>query len=160
MIFSKLFFPAFVIIFLFGCQPKSGNSPDETNTQISQPDSLTISGGWLRPAASGQNSAAYLHIFNGTSHTDTLRAITTDLTEQAGIHETYQENGMTGMRPAALLPIAPKSLLKLQPGGLHIMLMNVNKQLAEGDSVEIQLQFSEAGTKQLRLPVKLSNPGK
>lgn len=154
---SKLIFSALILGLLsLGCQPKSGHPGGEVSEQSSQPDSLIISRAWLRPAAAGQNSAAYLQIFNGTPQPDTLKAILTEVATRANVHESYEENGMMGMRPAGALALAPDSMLSLKPGGFHIMLMNLSRKLAVGDSVDLQLQFSASGKKSIRLPVKLS----
>lgn len=139
-----------------GCQSKSSPPAKDLINHSVRPDSLAISHAWIRPAAAGQNSAAYLHIFNGTSQTDTLSDIQADFATRANVHESYEENGMRGMRPARAPTIAPDSTLYLEPGGLHIMLMNLNRSLAAGDSVSVQLEFSESGKKNIRLPVKLS----
>jgi len=48
---------------------------------------------------------------------------------------------LSGMRPAGKQVIKPDSVLKLQPGGFHIMLMQLNRKLAEGDSVRMTLRF-------------------
>jgi copper(I)-binding protein len=42
----------------------------------------------------------------------------------------------------------------LKPGSYHVMLMNLTEPLEEGDTVELELEFSSAGKVKLTAPVK------
>lgn len=157
MIYFKFYHLFFVFCFLaLGCQRESNTQSEANRAVINQTDSLTISHGWARPAANSGNSAAYLNIFNGTTRSDTLISIAAGIAAKAEIHESYEEDGMAGMRPAGRLPIAADSTLHLAPGGFHIMLMKLNTDLVEGDSVSLQLTFTEAKIVEVKIPVMLS----
>ena len=49
--------------------------------------------------------------------------------------------------------IPKKGETKLAPGGLHIMLMDLNKPLKDGDKVDLELKFSNGES------IKLDNIG-
>jgi len=53
---------------------------------------------------------------------------------------------VTRMRPLTLLPIPAHGVLKLAPGGYHVMLSHLGTRLAVGDSLEVKLTLSSAGT--------------
>ena len=55
------------------------------------------------------------------------------------IHRTVEEGGVSRMRPAGKLVLAPGESLRFEPGGLHLMLMRPLKPLAEGDVARIRL---------------------
>lgn len=120
-------------------------------------NSIEISEPWVRPGSKGGNSAAYLSVLNGTNTTDTLIAVYTDVATKAEVHESYEDNGMAGMRPAGLLPIAPDSMLQLTPGGLHIMLMKLTQNISADDSISLSLEFSNTGRIQINVPAQISN---
>jgi copper(I)-binding protein len=50
--------------------------------------------------------------------------------------------------------IPADSTVKLEPGGLHVMLLDLKKDLVVGDTVEVTLTFSAAGEKTLTAEVK------
>ena len=123
-----------------------------------QPDSgrIEIRKAWARPAAKGATGGAYLTIFNGTGRTERLIGISSDASESTGIHESYRnKDGMSGMRPAGELPIEAGSKLVMKPGGYHIMMMKLKRDLQIGDSVSVRLMFAGYDTLQVYIPVGL-----
>lgn len=160
MKYSKVFLFFLVsIITAAACQ-----SDSETNTGAKQssfhvikPAAIELTDGWVRPGSKDGNSVAYVNIFNGTKSIDTLLSIKTSVATKAEIHQSFEKNGLSGMRPSGHQAIIQNSTLMLEPGGLHIMLMQLNQELAEKDSVRLELNFSNAGTKKITVPVKFSN---
>jgi copper(I)-binding protein len=57
------------------------------------------------------------------------------------------------MRPAGTLAIAPGKTLRAEPGGLHLMLVELKTPLVDGTTVPLVLTFKSAGevTVQLRV---------
>lgn len=108
----------------------------------------------VRPAASGGTSAAYFSYTNSLNKADTIIAVQADFAGIAQIHESYEtEDGMMGMREQKELIVQPGEEIQFKQGGLHVMLMQLNRELAAGDSVTISLRFSQAGevSKKLRV---------
>jgi copper(I)-binding protein len=60
---------------------------------------------------------------------------------------------MMGMREQKEIPISPGEELQFKPGGLHVMLMNLKRDLQVGDSVEVTVNFAQAGQTRIKLPV-------
>lgn len=109
----------------------------------------------VRPAASGGTTAAYFSYTNALSEMDTLLSISSELSALTQIHETYEtEDGMMGMREKKGITVQPGETLTFKQGGLHVMLIQLEKKLTENDSVALTLQFSKAGKVELSLPVK------
>jgi copper(I)-binding protein len=65
------------------------------------------------------------------------------------LHTHLNEGGVMKMRPVAAIDIKAKSEAVLQPGGLHVMLINMNAPLKEGDSVPITLTFDDGSSKKV-----------
>lgn len=143
------------LLIFVGCQSESKQDHAKSNDKFSHSDSIEISKTWARPAAKGRNSAVYLKIYNGTGQPDSLIAVETEFAQKAEVHESYEENGMMGMRAAGVQSIKPDSVLELQPGGIHIMLMNLNQSIAEEDSILVQLLFSQSDSINITIPVRL-----
>ncbi|OED50822.1 hypothetical protein ACH42_00640 [Endozoicomonas sp. (ex Bugula neritina AB1)] len=106
------------------------------------------------PAISG-NSAGYMTLLNQDNTTIRLESVDTDLAAKTEIHGHTMENGMMKMfKIAGGLELPPGQLVKLEPGGNHIMLMGVKTQLKEGDSVDMTLNFSDGDAIDVTVPVK------
>lgn len=65
------------------------------------------------------------------------------------LHTHLNEGGVMKMRPVAAIDIKAKGEAILQPGGLHVMLINMNAPLKEGDSVPITLTFDDGSSKKV-----------
>lgn len=136
------------VLLAIGC-----SSPQ--NEQRSLSGKLEITKSQARPAAQGANSAAYFTIYNGTANADTLLGVASDEAEDAGVHESYvTEGGLSGMRPAENLAIPSGDSLLLQPGGFHVMLMELKRKFVIGDSIQLQIQFAKAGSRSIFASVK------
>ncbi|WP_421773462.1 copper chaperone PCu(A)C [Gracilimonas sp.] len=109
----------------------------------------------VRPAASGGTSAAYFVYTNSLDKADTLLSIEADFAEMVQVHESYEtEDGMMGMREQKEVVVRPAGEIRFKQGGLHIMLMGLNWELQNGDSVAVRLEFAAAGEVVIKLPVQ------
>jgi copper(I)-binding protein len=117
---------------------------------------IEVSGSWVRPAAAGAETAAYLTIANHGPG-DRLIAVRTAIAGSAMIHQTATDsNGMTGMSMVADVPIPAGGTVTLEPGGTHVMLAGLTSTLAPGATVELELVFEHAGA--IRVPTAV-RPG-
>ena len=155
MMNTSTFLTAAVIIALIssGCSSDSNQQKDNGNVILGK---VELTDGWARPGSKGNTSGAYLTIANGTAEADTLRRISSPAAGKTELHQSYSEgDGVSGMRPAGPQAIKAAQELVLNPGGLHIMLMNLNQDLAVGDSVTINLEFARVGTQSVKLPIQI-----
>ena len=100
---------------------------------------------WVRPSSEKMATALYFTVENTGSSADTLFKAISDVAEKVEIHETYSEGDMMGMRKTSMLVIEGNSSFQLKPGGYHIMLMKLKKDLNDGEEVEVLLNFKQAG---------------
>ena len=121
-----------------------------------QDSKITIQNAWARPAAKNANSAFYFILFNNSTKADTLLGAETKVAEEAEIHESFKkDNDRMGMRPAGKLAIKPKSKFEFKPGGFHVMLLGVLKDLKIGDKIEAVLLFKYSG--RIRIKAEVSD---
>lgn len=144
-----------LIIFGFLMLIACGESPKkESNALLETQEPIN----WARPGAQSQMSGAYLVYNNPLSIADTLVSVNSNVAKMTQIHESYTtEDGLAGMREMKQIIIEPQGSLTLKRGGLHIMLMNLKSDLSAGDSVRVELTFTQAGEVNLSLPVLSSN---
>ena len=109
--------------------------------------SLTVRDAWVRAADQGGLSAAYLTIANGGPADDVLVGVSApDLAASVSLHETTTgDDGMTGMRHVLAIAIPAGGSLALEPGGTHLMLEELQRELVAGDTVQLVLTFERAG---------------
>jgi copper(I)-binding protein len=91
------------------------------------------------------NSAVYLTIVNNTAQADRLTGAATDAAAAVEIHETTMENDVMSMHPVDGIDIAAGESVSLAPGGLHIMLIGLQRNLIAGEKLDLTLTFEKAG---------------
>jgi periplasmic copper chaperone A len=58
---------------------------------------------------------------------------------------TTMAGGMMGMQPVDEITIPPGETLTLKPGGYHVMVMDLKKDLKAGDTIPVTLTFAHSG---------------
>ena len=90
----------------------------------------------------GPNAALY---FTASGGDDRLVGATTSVATAVEAHETSMgDDGTMTMRPVADLAVSVDSDLVLEPGGFHLMLIDVDR-LEVGDTIEVALRWETAG---------------
>lgn len=137
------------------------------------PRQLTVSDAWARPSLAGNNSALYFVIQN-PGEDDTLLGVATKVAGTAEMHKTMSvesdhnmDHSMSGSdmgtMPAGevMTMVKQETVLVLggekvsfEPGGLHVMLVGLNSDLAVGDTIEVTFTFEKAGEITLQVPVE------
>lgn len=115
---------------------------------------LKITNQWFRPAVKGMNTAFYFTIENNTNQTDTLYSVNSDIAGMVQIHETFEINDMKGMRAVENVVVKSHSKTYFKPGGLHVMVMNLNNDYKENSSAEFELYFKKKGIVKIKAIAK------
>jgi copper(I)-binding protein len=115
---------------------------------------IEIKNAWMRPGAKDMNTALYFEVKNNSSQADTLYDAKSGLAERVEVHETYMQGDMMGMRPAKAVEIKANSTFKFQPGGHHVMFINLKQNLRKGSSAEVTLYFRHAGEIKIKPEVR------
>lgn len=134
---------------------------------------LVITGAILRPAPmlmaqatpqahGGMNtgtSAVFMHVTNHGSEPDTLVGAQSDVAELAEVHEMRMQGDLMKMQELKDgLEIPAGETVVLERGGYHIMLINLTRDMHEGDEIELTLEFDVAGDIELTVPVTMMLP--
>jgi copper(I)-binding protein len=141
---------------------------------LAGPPAILIEGAWARPGfaaapargatasqpspARGGNSAVYFLVRNQGSVDDRLTSVSSALAARAEIHSTRIRAGIASMRPVPDILVPAGGATQLKPGGLHVMLVNLNRDLKVGDRVPIELRFARGGVVRVDVEVKLAAP--
>jgi copper(I)-binding protein len=90
------------------------------------------------------NGAVYATIRNESMSDDALVSVTSNAAEKVELHEVRNENGVMAMRPIDKLAVAAGGAVEMKPGGYHIMLLGLKRELNPGDSVPVTLTFQKS----------------
>jgi copper(I)-binding protein len=112
---------------------------------------ISVENAWARATPKGaQVAAGYLTIKNDGEDPDRLVSAEAAFAGRTEIHLMRMSDGVMQMRPVSGgVAIPAKGTLKLEPGGYHLMFMELAAPLTEGAAVSGALTFERAG----RVPV-------
>lgn len=114
---------------------------------------LTVTDAWVKAVDTGMTGA--FGVVANSSDTDVI--ITAANTTAAGtteLHETVDNGGGTAMQPVSQFDVPAAGTITLEPGGNHIMLMNVPAPIAPGQDVVITLTCDGGGTAEFTAQAK------
>ena len=117
---------------------------------------LVITQAWSRATPGGAKIAGgYLTIENKGTAPDRLIGGSAEVSDKIQVHEMAVNDGVMTMRQLDKgLTIEPGKMIKLAPGGYHLMLMDLKAPLKQGDKVPVALEFEKAGKVKLSLDVQ------
>ena len=144
---------AIALLFFSSCQQKQNQ---QEPAGLMAGEGIEVQDAWARPGADGRMSAAYFLISNFNSEDDQLVSVETDVAQSAEVHESYErEEGMMSMREVPRLDLPAQSTVRFELGGLHVMLMQLTRQLSVGDTFELTLTFEKNDPVTVEVPVRM-----
>lgn len=122
-----------IVVLAAGCS--GGDSSD-----------LELKDPWARPSPTGATTAAFfVTIDNPTEGDETLVAATTDACRVTELHLSAIVDGVMSMqRQEDGIRIPASETVTLAPGGLHIMCIDRIAEFAEGEELDVTLEFTDA----------------
>jgi len=123
---------------------------------VQQQGPVRIESAWARATASGARvGGAFVSLLNTGDAPDRLVSASTDIADRVELHSHVMDGNVMRMREVeGGIPLPPGEPVKLQPGGLHIMLLGLKKPLVSGSHFPLFLSFEKAGNVQVEVPVE------
>jgi copper(I)-binding protein len=122
---------------------------------------LRIERPWSRATPPGTPvGAGYMTIVNTADEPDRLIAAGSPAAGRVQIHRSVKKDGTSSMmhqKDGVVVP--PEGRLEFSPGGYHLMLMQLEAPLEQGQRVPVTLQFERAGRIQVDLMVRALTAG-
>lgn len=113
---------------------------------------VQVSDAWARATMPGQKvSAAYMTIRSDADAK--LVGVSSAAVPRVELHEMRMDGEVMRMREVGTLVLPAGKPVKLEPGGYHIMLMNLDRAIAAGEAVPLTLTI-ESGGRQETVEVK------
>ena len=102
-----------------------------------------------------QTSAAFMTLKNSGAEDYALVGASSPAAQIVELHTHIKgENGMHQMREVERIDVPAGGQTALQPGGFHVMLINLNGPLEPGNSVELTLVYDDGSEETLTAPIK------
>lgn len=120
-----------------------------------QAEPLNVTNAWVRQGPpTAQVLAAYMTLENPGTQVITIIGAGSPQFETVEIHRTEIVDGMARMIPQDSLAIPAGERVALEPGGLHLMLINTKQPLAADATVRIELRIEGGDSLTVDAPVR------
>jgi copper(I)-binding protein len=117
---------------------------------------ITIERPWARASAPGQTvGGGFMTIVHQGNGEDRLISASTPIAREVQIHSMNMDGGVMRMRPVeGGLAIPAGGRVVLQPGGLHLMFMDIGAPLVAGSTFPVTLRFAKTGEVKVEFSVE------
>jgi copper(I)-binding protein len=129
---------------------------------------MSVTGAWARNSpAVATAGAVYMTIANSGSEDDALTGASVDQSIAASVevHETVAagsgmgtDEPMMEMRPVESIAVPAGQTVALEPGGYHIMLLDLAAPLQIGEQIDLTLVFERAGQINVTAEIRETQP--
>lgn len=114
---------------------------------------VQVENAWMRllPPTS-KMTAAYMTL--KSDRDDRLVGVSTEIASAVEIHLSKMEDGVMSMREQSCLELPANQPVELKPKSYHLMVMGLKAPLAAGQVHTFVLQFEQAGSLEVSVPVR------
>jgi copper(I)-binding protein len=133
---------------LIGC-----GSSNSTKGASARAGDLAITDAYIPAPASPDVAVVYFTVKNNGDKDDALVGATSPVAQSASLHNEMTMQGSSMMMPLQEIAIPAHQTVRLSVGGMHLMLENLKQKLQKGQRVQVTLQFKNAGSVTLTVPV-------
>jgi copper(I)-binding protein len=136
-----------------GCSDGSAGPPAAATSEV-----LTVVDARLDEPANPTVGAVRLVIDNPTDVADRLVGVSSPDADRTTVHRSETDaEGRATMTPVTDLAVPAGSQVRLGESGLHVMLTGLHREVREGDTVTVVLEFERAGA--VTVDVAVVEPG-
>jgi len=105
-------------------------------------DAVSVSKPWVRATVAGQSVAgAYMDITAKANAA--LVGVASPVAAKAELHTMTMDGGVMKMRAIEKLELPANKTVNLKPGGYHVMLIDIKRELKTGDRVPLTLTVQD-----------------
>ncbi|WP_316366494.1 copper chaperone PCu(A)C [Candidatus Thiodiazotropha sp. CDECU1] len=118
-------------------------------------DGIMVEDPYVRAVPPGQpNSASFMVLHNKGDKGSALMSASTPAADVVELHTHTMEEGMMRMRKVEKIDLPAGEVVKLQPGGLHVMLIGLKQKLVPDEKLSLTLTFADGSSLQVDAPVR------
>ena len=124
-------------------------------TAFASDGELSVDDPYVRLVPPGiKTTGAFMVIRNAGAKDISLVEAGSPVAQTVQLHTHINEDGVMKMRQVPRIDVKATAQVELKPGSFHIMLIDLNKELKEGDLIPITLKFSDGQKKVLEAQVR------
>jgi len=132
---------------LIAALPAFSHSFEKGELQIRHP--------WSRATPPGAKvGVGYLEIRNNGAQPDRLLSASTSVAKRVEMHVTERAGEVAKMRQLRAFEVPGRERLTLEPGGAHLMLVDLVQPLKKGERFSMTLRFERAGEVEVQFEVQ------
>lgn len=119
---------------------------------VAQDASLKVEDAWVRATVPSQHATGvFMRLTSPTAAR--LVGVESDAARHVEVHEMAMQDNVMKMRQVPAIDLPAGKPVELKPGGYHVMLIDLARQISAGDPVALTLLVQDADGKQRRVPV-------
>jgi len=120
---------------------------------LAQDAALKVEDVWVRATVPNQHATGvFMRLTSPTA--GRLVAVESDAAKHVEVHEMAMQDDVMKMRQVPAIDLPAGQAVELKPGGYHVMLIDLAKQITPGDHVPLTLIVEDAKQQQHRVPVQ------
>lgn len=112
---------------------------------------------WIRWLPAGLPAGGYMTLHNDSDRAVALVGASSPDYGQTMLHHSVMKDGTMQMLPVRKVEVPAHGVLRFQPGGYHIMLMQPKHDIHPGDQVPVTLRFADG--ERLHVQFEVRKPG-
>lgn len=130
------------LLLSMSAQP-SRSEPEQPEAATGVKAGVELRNAWVRALPPGQTrTAAYLSLHNSGVQPVTVIGARADVAARTELHNSREVDGMMRMEPVPRLTLEPGESRDFSPGGLHLMLLDLQRMPAVGERVSLCLELA------------------
>jgi len=115
---------------------------------------LEFSDAWIKNLPpSTPVRAGYMTMHNPGPGALSVVSVRSEAFASVEIHRSFMQDGMMRMEPVDDLEIEADASIKLEPGGLHLMMMMPKEPTSPGDEIVIFIELDDGSEQSLKMTV-------
>lgn len=125
------------------------------NAFANDASAIDVDNAYIREVPPGaMATGSFLTLKNNSGQEVRLIGAASNAAKKVELHTHINDKGVMKMRQISHISIGAHQETKLQPGGLHIMFIGLQKELKAGQTIPMTLEFEDGSQKELTVPVK------
>ena len=128
-------------------------------TSLTQAADLKIEDAMARAVPpTAKMSAAFMTLTNNADTDLAVVSAESSVAKAVELHNNTMTDGKMKMRQVNQIDLPANQTTELKPGGLHVMLIGLNKALVEGETIDLKLNFSDGSSETMDIPIQQIKP--
>lgn len=126
---------------LAACGQAAHHDHNDSGNDVTSNGAAATTGPVVRlPAVPGRPAAGYFD-YRVEGDRGALLSVSSPQARRVEMHETMSRGTMSEMRAIARLPVRDGETLRFAPGGRHLMLFDISRDIAAGGRIDLILHF-------------------